>query len=463
MKKIRLHSETIRMILFLGIAFVCMMTFVLVQPHGDGPDEINRYKIVEFIFTYGGLPAGTNPIVLINGYGGSYAFQPILTYMIDGYLLRAFSFITTSLIARVIISRMVNVCFGLIMAVYVRKISRLMFSNEKVSWAFTLAVVFLPQNLFIHTYVNTDSMGLLSVSIIIYAILRGMKDEYSLSSCIQLSIGIILCALSYYNCYGIILCAIFMFIIQFFTKKETSTGFQTSYNYKALLQKGAFITVLVLIGISWWFIRNAVLYDGDFLALNARQAYAAATCSPEYNPYTRDTYQRLGIPVMNMIFGTDYYTLVWKSFIAMFGPMTIPTHHYIYMSYKYWCIACLAGLIIPLKTSILPEYTKRQRFFFCLIMIPAMLIPAGLAVYYSYTWEFQPQGRYFLPMVIPFMFFLAIGIQKLFGLFELLALKINEKAERIVSFLLYHLLYAFIILSLLYSVFVAMLRYYMVY
>ena len=35
-----------------------------------------------------------------------------------------------------------------------------------------------------------------------------------------------------------------------------------------------------------------------------------------------------------MIFGTDYFTLVWKSFIAMFGPMLIPTHHYIYMAFR---------------------------------------------------------------------------------------------------------------------------------
>ncbi len=457
MKKIKISGEMIRMILFLVITFACMITFVLVQPFGDGPDEINRYKIVNFIFLHGGLPAGTNPEVIIAGYGGSYAFQPMLTYIIEGYLLRALSFLSLSFETQLIIARMVNVCFGLIMAFYVRKIARLLFKSEKISWAFTLAVVFLPQNIFIHTYVNTDSMGLLSVAIIIYALLKGMKDDYSLSSCVQLSIGIILCALSYYNCYGIILCAIFMFIVQFFTKSSTQ---KTSYNYTSFFKKGALITVLVLLGISWWFIRNALLYDGDFLALNARQICAAQTCREEYNPYTRDTYQRLGIPVLTMIFGTDYYTLVWKSFIAMFGPMLIPTHHYIYMSFKYWFIAGLLGLILPIKALFMPDYSKKQRLTFVITMIAAMIIPAALAIYYSYTWEFQPQGRYFLPLVIPFMFFLAIGIQKLFGLFEMLVGKINEKAEKIVSFLLYHFLYAFLTLSLLYSVFVAMLRYY---
>ena len=35
--------------------------------------------------------------------------------------------------------------------------------------------------------------------------------------------------------------------------------------------KGCLISVIVLVGIGWWFIRNAVLYEGDFIAMNARR------------------------------------------------------------------------------------------------------------------------------------------------------------------------------------------------
>ncbi len=461
MRKKFLSVETLLTVLMFLLLFACMVTFAITQPFGDGPDEINRYKIVQFIFLHGGLPAGDNPEVIIDGYGGSYAFQPMLTYIIDGYLLRALTFLSLDLNAQVLIARMVNIVFGLIMAFYVRKIARLLFQNQYAAWAFTLAVVFLPQNVFIHTYVNTDSMGLLSVAIIIYAILKGMKDDYSLSTCIQLSIGVILCAMSYYNCYGIVLCALILFILQFYRKSQDLPNHpRSTYDYSSMLKKGAPITVLVLAGISWWFIRNAILYHGDFLALNARQICAAQTCREEYNPFTRDTYERLGIPVLTMIFKTDYYTLVWKSFIAMFGPMIIPTHHYIYLGFRDLCVACLVGLVLPVKQVIMPDYTKKQKLSFILSMILAIIIPVFLAVYYSYTWEFQPQGRYYLPMLIPFMFFLTLGIQKLFLLFSMLASKINEKAEKIVSFLLYHFLYAFLSLSLVYSVFVAMLRYY---
>ena len=88
MKK-NLPAEQFRILLMLLTLFICMMTFAAVQPFGDGPDEINRFKPVEYIYNHGTLPVGDDPEVLIDGYGGSYAFQPMLTYIIDGYLLRA--------------------------------------------------------------------------------------------------------------------------------------------------------------------------------------------------------------------------------------------------------------------------------------------------------------------------------------------------------------------------------------
>ncbi len=461
MNRIKQKKEMIFTITMFLVAFICMMTFSIVQPFGDGPDEINRYKIVQFIFQYGKLPTGADPSVLIDGYGGSYAFQPMLTYILDGFLLRTLTFLSLSFETQLFLARMVNICLGLIMAFYVRKISKLLFSNTYSAWAFTLAIVFLPQNIFIHTYVNTDSMGLLSIAIIIYALLKGMKDDYTFKTCLHLSIGIILCAMSYYNCYGIIVCAIILFLYQFFYKKQRNDGRQiVLYHYKMLYKKGGLIIILVLLGIAWWFIRNAFLYQGDFLALNARKICAAATCLEEYNPFTRDTYKSLGIPVLTMIFGTDYYTLVWKSFIAMFGPMLIPTHHYIYMGYKYWFIASLLGLLIPKKANIMPTYRKDQKHIFSTNMFIAIIIPVFLAIYYSYTWEFQPQGRYYLPMLIPFIYFLTIGIQKLISILAAATTLINDKIADIVTYLLYHFLYAFLTLSLLYSVFIAMLQYY---
>lgn len=478
----KLHTEQFRVLCLIFVLLACMLTFSIIQPFGDGPDEINRFKIVEYIYRHGTLPVGNDPEVLIDGYGASYAFQPMLTYIIDGYLLRALSVFEPSLTMRVFLSRLVNIFMGIITALYVKKLGDLLFTDKKTAWAFTLAVVFLPQNMFIHTYVNTDSMGLLSIALVLHALILGMKEDFSKRTCVELAVGVILCALSYYNCYGIIVCAVLFFLGYFLRRvpvsgvitnhasdhitadasgnENAAPSFRLTYDYKILLKKGIFISVIVLTGISWWFIRNGILYNGDILALEARNICAAETGLEAYNPLTRDTYQRLGIPLSEMVFGTDYFTLVWKSFIAMFGPMLIPTHHYIYMAFRNLFFLSVAGLLITVKTSVLTWASRYQKLLVNAVMILAIIIPVILALYYSYTFDFQPQGRYYLPMVIPFMYFLAIGFEKVVTIIGLPLGKINSKVQSLTCAALYHFLYAFLTLCLLYATFVSMVGYY---
>ena len=113
------------------------------------------------------------------------------------------------------------------------------------------------------------------------------------------------------------------------------------------------------------------------------------------------------------------------------------------------------------------------------------MLPVILALYYSYTFDFQPQGRYYLPMVIPFMYFLTIGMEKLITLITWIINKLSSVVIRImpniknnaallsakkqtlcngiekwVPAFLFHLLYAFLTLCLLYATFISMLGYY---
>ena len=46
-----------------------------------------------------------------------------------------------------------------------------------------------------------------------------------------------------------------------------------------------------------------------------------------------------------------------------------------------------------------------------LCMVLTMIIPVALSIYYSYTSDFQPQGRYIMSLLIPLMLFTTIGIE----------------------------------------------------
>ena len=146
-------------IVFYLLVFASITCFAVVQPFGDPPDEINRFKVVDNICRHGVLPHGADPEVILAGYGASYAFQPILTYIIQGFLLRFLKLFTEDSGTLLLAARMVNVCFGVLMAYFVRKTAKEAWRNPYIQWTFTLLVVFLPQNIFIHSYVNTDSMA----------------------------------------------------------------------------------------------------------------------------------------------------------------------------------------------------------------------------------------------------------------------------------------------------------------
>ncbi len=468
-------------ILFYLSVFAAITCFAMVQSYGEPPDEVNRFKVVSFICRHGYLPHGADPEVLLDGYGASYAFQPMLTYIIQGFLLRFLKLFTTDSYVLLVSARMVNVVFGVLMAYFVRQISRELWENPYLQWTFTVMTVFLPQNIFLHSYINTDSMAMLAVAVICLALLRAQRTGYDRKDCILLAVGIILCAMSYYNAYGIILAAILVFALNY-VHIGKHAGTQNAHGAAAgktglwiewgpLLGKGIFISVIVLAGISWWFIRNGLLYDGDIIAMNARRECSIQTATEDFNPLTRFTYLNAGIPLTDMLFGTSYITLVFKSFIAMFGAMGIPTHRLIYHFYGYfWLAACAAALFLPKQFwcpaeksewanpgKSLQKGGRKARLLIYIGMALFSLITIGLSIFYSYTWDFQPQGRYILPVLIPFMYVVTTGVQKLCGLLEKW---ISRPSGAVLGKLFCAGIMAYVLLAFLYSLFRCVLPYY---
>lgn len=432
--------------LFYLAVLAAILTFALLQPFGDPPDEVNRYKVAQFICRYAALPTGEEFEVAIGGYGGSYAFQPILPYMIQGFLMRFVSLFTKENLALLLCARIVNALFGVIMAVYVRRLSVLLFRERTAGWLFCFLIMFLPQNLFLHSYVNTDSMASMSGAVILYACVSGMRSDWRRRDCLTLCAGIICCALSYYNAYGLIVAAVLLFAISHLKKR---TDGRLAVDWSGLLRKGLMISAIVLLGIGWWFIRNYIIHDGDFLGLQARIANSIRTALPEYNPATRVTVAASGASLSDMLFRMDFLYFLWNSFVARFGPMTLPTLPFLYIWYYrifFWgfVFALIPASLIrggqktqtaeskisqaergasnmPCENNeaVEPEPWKRQsqRLLFHLALLLVILITFGLCVYYSYTSDYQPQGRYIMPMLIPFMYFVTLGFDKLTALF----------------------------------------------
>lgn len=409
-------------LLYFGLYLAVGISMLVKQPFGSPPDEYNRYLIPQYIAEHGSLPSGFEEEIRIYGYGFSYGFQPILPYMLQGFCMRLTGLFTDAGTALLYSARAVDLILGLVMAWIVLLLSRQWFSDRRFGWLFAFLTTFLPQSLFVHTYVNTDSCCMLSIAVMLLGLTYGFRDRFSPRSCVILSAGIILCALSYYNAYGYILSCIFLFTAFFAgCGQNTSDRPCIAFDTRSFFRKGCFISALVLLGISWWFIRSAILYDGDFLGLRTRNEYAALYALPQLHPDTRVTWQSQGYSLMDMLTGSDFCNLTLLSFISMFGAMAIPTSIWVYRFYKaLFALGLMCCVFIPRsKTGINPPILPKRRglrIFYHANMVFCMAMPLILSIVYSYSTDYQPQGRYVLPALIPFCFYLVYGLQKAWGL-----------------------------------------------
>ncbi len=377
--------------------------------YGNPPDEHARYLVPQYICEHGTLPTGFEEEVRIPGYGFSYALYNAFPYIVQGYVMRAVNLFTDSPIVLLGAARTVNVVFGVLMAVTVYFLSKRIFGDKRFQWLFCFGIMYLPQNLFIHTYVNTDSCCLLATAIMVYALVCSYQEGYSVRNNLWMSVGIILCALSYYNAYGYILSCILLLLAYYVEKKDG----RIVYHYKEMLKNGLFIGVVVLLGISWWFIRSYIVLDGDVLGLATRDEMAIQYAVAEVNPLYAQSYRDRGYSVFEMMRENQTIKIAYQSLIASFGSMSIWAGRWLYWGYGLWAGAGAVGcLYYLLRKKERPEMVGRKIFFY-INMIFCIFMPVFLWLYYAYTMDYQAQGRYMLPALVPAMYFVTKGIEKL--------------------------------------------------
>ncbi len=390
---------------------VAMMVF---QPHVDSisevpvspPDEYFRMLIPKFICEHGTLPTGLEEEVRITGCGFSYGLYNVLPYIIQGYCMRLVNLFTDSQLALLYAGRAVNVVFGLLMAWVVYLLGRRVFKDSRFRWLFCFAVMYLPMNLFVHTYINTDSCCMLSTAVILYALVCAYQDGFDYKNSIWLSIGIVLCALSYYNAYGYILSSMILFVGYFLTKQG-----RWRFDWKRMLKYGIFISVLVLTGAGWWFVRAYFVLDGDILGLKTKEQLALLYALEETSPL--NTYQAKGIGIWQMLEENQFFQCLYDSFIAAFGSLCIRGNRWTYLSYKLFFGAGILGWIAAWIFD--PDMRKwnGRRVFFHLNLFLCAILPLLIMIDYAYTMNYQHQGRYILPSLIPIMYYAVRGIETL--------------------------------------------------
>lgn len=371
----------------LVIAFLIYFSISCLLPVKKAPDEPLRYKVSEFIYTHHHLPVGTDILIRSPEWGFSYAFTPYLPSAVAAGIMKLVSlFGNTEEALLIIASRFVNVLAAAGSLFVAFKVGKRLFPKGASGFLFAVCVGFLPQFVFLAGYLNNDVVSVFAAMLILYGWLYGKERHWDIKSCLFLAGGLSICILTYYNAYGWVLCSVIYFLGSIWLDNTIEQ------KWKHILSRGSMILVPVFLLTGWFFIRNAILYDGDFLAMRTLNACGELYGYGPYKPSNRNLYSLAGLSVVDMLRQTDWIESTIKSFFAVFGYMDIKVPG---IFYKIYLVLVLTGGV-GFVYGICKKKAKAESLLLYGCCLLCMIIPTGLSIYYSYATDYQAQGRYLM-------------------------------------------------------------------
>ena len=180
---------------------------------------------------------------------------------------------------------------------------------------------------------------------------------------------------------------------------------------KEIAKKALIVASVAFAVAGWWFVRNAIIYDGDILGTKTQNEYGNKYALEQYKPSLRKTPENSNESIWHMLDEDAWANTTAKSFVGIFGYHSILMSNKIYYSYLgLWLIGGL-GCLLKFKDLFIYKKEEKSKYILNYIFVIAIIIPILLSIIYSYTSDFQPQGRYIMGIIIPFVYFVVNGIQ----------------------------------------------------
>lgn len=396
-------NKKIIMTIFLIGLFCYYLIWTVSQPYNSCPDEKMKWDICKYIAEHNSIPDGRDESIRDSIWGISYAFQPILTYMICAVFVKIASIFTTQQFALVVAARLVSTISMTLTIYFVIKIANKLFKDKGIyKYLFIIFIAFQPITAFLASYINNDSTAILAISMIIYLWILGLESNWKTKHCILLGGAVGFCALTYYNAYGYILCSVLICL---------SSAVLNKMDAKEIAKKALIVASVAFAVAGWWFVRNAIIYDGDILGTKTQNEYGDKYALEQYKPSVRKTPENSNESIWHMLNEDAWANTTAKSFVGIFGYHSILMSNKIYYSYlSLWLIGGL-GCLLKFKDLFIYKKEEKSKYILNYIFVIAIIIPILLSIIYSYTSDFQPQGRYIMGIIIPFVYFVVNGIQ----------------------------------------------------
>ena len=391
-------------VLLVFLCFSVCLAGALLLPADQCPDEEGRLFLTDWIVRTGTLPTGDEPEVMISGWGFSYALRPFLSSMIGaGFQILAARF-TDSSRGLLAAARMGSVLSVTGCCWFCLRLGHRLFERRSSAILFATVVCFLPQVLFLGMYHNNDSLSLLAVSMMLYYLVDSYDRKWPLGSCVGLAFAFSVGLLSYYSIYGWLLMGALFFVLAVLTDRDTPD------KGRFILGRVSLIAGICLLLAGWFFIRNALLHDGDFLGI-ASEAVSRERAEAQglvLFPYTRCRDE--GMTLLEFLYfkGGAFLKLSVASFVGIFGNMQVLLPALLYGIYGLFLVCVPLFFIAVLRRG----RPGRRDGLLMLMMLLSGFITFCLHLWHSYTRDYEPQGRYIITLIVPLAYMLAYSLDK---------------------------------------------------
>src|SRR6266496_820381 len=412
-RAIRLHWAFEVVLALFGLILYMLL---LVIPPGEklhdpiltAPDESAHYVFnVKFIAEHNRLPLsgkddadayqacvahhiGLAPCVY------SYTIYPGPNYVVSALLLKLFHHLGNP-IPSYNVSRITSMLSGMIFAVFSYAAVYSLTRRRSVATILVASVLFIPQFLFTNSYTNLDAHSAAISAILGLCLVKFLQSPRRIGWQIALAIALFgLLPVSKYNYFALGLGALvliaYTFVRERFTKQE-------------VLRFMGFAAVSFLVLASFWYVRNLLLYHDLF-----GQSYMLQVMSQHAQlgkPYP------INLDSLNIAIQRDFFTTLFQSFFFALGLMHFTLNTTSYDMILLLLLSC-AGIGAHF-TLISPQTNRRLRTEFLLLVGLYALVSICLVLtvlYNSLTYDFQPQGRYMYPILVPTLLLVAYAIKR---------------------------------------------------
>ena len=384
------------------LCFAVCLAGALLLPVDQCPDEWGHLQLSNWVAAHGSLPTGDEAAVMIEGWGFSYALRPYLSAIVGAAFQKLASLFTDSERVLLAASRLCSVLSVTGVCVLCLRLGRRLFEKRASGILFAVLVCFLPQVQFLGMYQNNDSLSLCAVCAILCAFVEGYDKHWSVKSCVVLGLSLSLGLLSYYACYGWILCC-GLFCVAAVLRDET-IGDKPRF----LLRRIALVVGLCLLLAGWFFVRNAILHDGDMLGIRSEATQRALAAARGETLYPYHCLRNEGFSLLGFLLDRNAAWLRTSvmSFIGVFGYM-----HFCMPKWRYFVyLAVFATGALWYFLQLRARKPGRKETLLLLLLLCGSAITFFLHLWQSYARDYEPQGRYVITLAPTLAFFLAASL-----------------------------------------------------